>query len=50
MRGVVTTRRLFTHGLLICRLFGVRAYLRCLRAVLAGRRVTFLELAVSSGP
>lgn len=30
MRGVIKTRHLVTHGVLIVRQFGVRAYLRCL--------------------
>jgi hypothetical protein len=34
MRGVVTTRHLVTHSALIVRLFGLRAYLRCVTVTL----------------
>jgi hypothetical protein len=44
MKGFVTTRHLLTHGGLIVRLFGARAYCRCLlAAVLHPGRATFLQ-------
>ena len=44
MRGVITTRHLVTHAPLIVRLFGVRAYLKCVACVLRkGGRATFLD-------
>ncbi len=43
MNGVITTRHLFTHGALIVRYFGVRAYARCLWQLLRHPgRCTFL--------
>jgi hypothetical protein len=33
MNGTIETRHLFTHGLVIVRNFGVRAYVRCLLRV-----------------
>jgi hypothetical protein len=44
MRGVITTRHLVTHAPLIMRLFGIRAYLKCVACVLRkGGRATFLD-------
>lgn len=44
MRGVITTRHLVTHAPLIMRLFGVRAYFKCVACVLRkGGRATFLD-------
>lgn len=44
MRGVITTRHLVTHAPLIMRLFGVRAYFKCVACVLKkGGRATFLD-------
>ena len=42
MLGTIRGRHLLTHGPLIVRLFGVRAYLRCLASVLRRNKVTFL--------
>jgi hypothetical protein len=44
MSGLVRTRDLLLHGVLICRLYGLRAYLRCLSSAIFahGRAVTFL--------
>jgi hypothetical protein len=44
MRGVITTRHLVTHAPLIVRLFGVRAYFKCVACVFRkGGRATFLD-------
>ncbi|MFL5274695.1 MAG: hypothetical protein ACJ79E_21780 [Anaeromyxobacteraceae bacterium] len=44
MRGCITSRDVFLHGVTICRLWGAGCWLRCLHAVVTGRRCTFLEL------
>ncbi len=43
MRGVITRRDVLTHSFTIVRLFGPRAYLRCLRAAFSANPSTFLE-------
>lgn len=43
MRGVITGRDVVRHSITIIRLFGPRAYVRCLRAALSSRPSTFLE-------
>jgi hypothetical protein len=44
MRGVITTKDVLLHPLLIVRGFGVRVYGRCLVRLVAGHgRATFLE-------
>lgn len=43
MRGVITGKDVVRHSVTIIRLWGVRAYLRCLRAALSSRPSTFLE-------
>ncbi len=45
MRGSITSKDVFLHPLAILRFFGPGCYLRCLRAVVSGRRCTFLEVA-----
>lgn len=42
MQGVITGRDVLVHTVLIVREFGPRAYLRCIRAALSGKRCTFL--------
>jgi hypothetical protein len=42
MRGMITRREVLTHPLIIVRLFGPRAYLRCLRAAFSAEPSTFL--------
>jgi hypothetical protein len=42
--GVVTTKDVLLHSPTIVAGFGLRAWLNCCKAVLAGRRTTFLEL------
>ncbi len=44
MTGVITGKDVIRHSVLICRLWGVRTYLRCLRAALSPRRSTFLQV------
>jgi hypothetical protein len=47
MRGVITGKDVLRHSFMIVKLWGVRPYLRCLRASLRRRPSTFL--AVVSG-
>jgi hypothetical protein len=49
MRGVITRKEVLTHSLTIVRLFGPRAYFRCLRAAFSSAPSTFLE-TVFAGP
>ncbi len=44
MRGVITRREVLIHSLKIVRLFGARAYWRCLRASFSSAPSTFLEV------
>ena len=44
MRGVITRREVLLHPLMIARLFGLRAYCRCLRAAFSPAPSTFLEV------
>ena len=44
MQGCITARDVLRHPVMICRLWGPGCYLRCLHAVVTGRRCTFLEL------
>ena len=46
MRGLVTSRDVLAHPLIIVQGFGLRCYLRCLRAVLVRQQVTFLDVAL----
>jgi len=45
MRGVITTRDVAAHSLLILREFGLGCLFRCVRAVLSRERTTFLDVA-----
>ncbi len=45
IKGCITTRDVLLNASMIVRGFGLGAFLRCLRALLTGRRTTFLELA-----
>lgn len=47
MNGVITTREVIANLGLIWREFGARTCLRCLIALLRGRRTTFLECALA---
>jgi hypothetical protein len=42
--GVVTTKDVLLHWPTIVQDFGLRTWLNCCKAVLTGRRTTFLEL------
>jgi hypothetical protein len=44
MRGVITGRDVLRHSCTIVKLWGVRRYLRCLRAGLSRRPSTFLAV------
>lgn len=46
IQGLITSKDVFLRGVLIVREFGVSTWLRCFVAVVAGRRTTFLELAL----
>lgn len=43
--GVITTRDVLRHAPLILREYGAAVLYRAVRAILTGRRVTFLALA-----
>jgi len=43
--GSITTKDVLLNAATIVRSFGLSTYVRCLRALLTGRRTTFLELA-----
>ena len=43
MRGLITRGDVLRHPVMIVRLFGPRAYLRCLRAAFSHTPTTFLE-------
>jgi hypothetical protein len=44
MKGVITSRDVLLHPMAICMAFGPGCWLRCVRAVVSGRRCTFLEI------
>jgi len=46
MRGTITSWDVVRHPVLILRGFGPVCYLRCILAVVSGRRTTFLESSV----
>ena len=45
INGVVTTREVLRHSILIVNSFGLRTLFRCCRAIVIGERTTFLECA-----
>ncbi|HET9593986.1 MAG TPA: hypothetical protein VFP65_00295 [Anaeromyxobacteraceae bacterium] len=47
MQGCITARDVLRHPLMICQLWGVACYARCLHAIVTGRRCTFLQLSVA---
>jgi hypothetical protein len=47
MRGVITRKEVLANAMLIIRLWGLRAYVRCLRAALSSRPSTFLEVVTA---
>jgi hypothetical protein len=46
MRGMITRKEILTHALTIVRLFGTRAYWRCLCAAFSSAPSTFLEVVL----
>jgi hypothetical protein len=48
MRGVITGKDVLRHSFTIVKLWGVGAYLRCLRAGLSRRPSTFLAVIARS--
>jgi hypothetical protein len=44
VRGLITSKEVVLHGPTIVRLWGLRTYLRCLRAALSRRPSTFLAV------
>jgi hypothetical protein len=44
MRGVITRKEVLIHAVTIARLFGTRAYWRCLCAAFSSAPSTFLEV------
>lgn len=46
MRGLITSRDVLLHPLLILRCFGAGCLLRCLGAMLSRKTTTFLDLAL----
>jgi hypothetical protein len=49
MRGLITSRDVVLHAFTIIRLWGLPAYLRCLRATLSRRPTTFLAVVCARG-
>jgi hypothetical protein len=47
MRGVITRKEVLANAVLIIRLWGVRSYVRCLRAALSGAPSTFLGVVTA---
>lgn len=47
MRGVITRKEVLANSMLIIRLWGLRCYLRCLRATLSSTPSTFLEIVTA---
>jgi hypothetical protein len=47
IQGVVTSREVIRHPLLIISCFGFAAYARCCRALLSRERTTFLRCVLS---
>ena len=47
MKGVITTKDLFTSGMIIVEEFGIKAWLYCFVMVLTHKHVTFLGCVLS---
>ena len=47
MRGCITARDVLRHPIMICQLWGLVCYVRCLHAIVMRRRCTFLQLPVA---
>ncbi len=50
MRGLITSRDVALHAFTIIRLWGVRTYLRCVRAALSREPTTFLAFVHACRP
>jgi len=50
VRGSITGREVLLHSVTILRLGGPGVYLRCLHAVVTGRRCTFLGMVLAPRP
>jgi hypothetical protein len=48
MRGLVTGKDVLKHFWLLCWHFGPRCAWRCAKAVVSGRRTTFLDVAFAT--
>ncbi len=44
VQGAITAQDVLRHSFTILRLWGPAAYFRCIRAMISGRRTTFLEV------
>ena len=49
MQGCITARDVLRHPVMICQLWGIGCYVRCLHAVVTRRRCTFLQLIATGG-
>jgi hypothetical protein len=47
MKGVITTRDVLLHSVMIIRLWGLGTYVRCLRAAAGPEPTTFLAVVFS---
>jgi hypothetical protein len=47
IQGLITTRHVFRHSLLIISEFGLPTFLRCVRAVVGRQPTTFLALVAN---
>jgi len=46
IQGLITSRDVVRHGLIIVREFGLGAWLRCCSATIRGRHTTFLACVI----
>jgi hypothetical protein len=49
VQGIITTRDVLRHSLMILRLWGPSCYLRCLGAIVTRRPCTFLDVLYDVG-
>ena len=47
IQGLITTKHVFRHSVLIISEFGLPTFLRCVRAVIGGQPTTFLALVAN---
>lgn len=50
MSGLITTKDVLCHPVIIVRAWGPLAYVRCLRAAVSRRPTTFLAVAIARPP